>query len=88
MVPGAGGIDFAALSLISEVDGKHFIVEFDAEGGALNAAAKSYQYLPPSVFEPAVVIVDLRRKFRHAVAFEGEVEMISITAGCSACHRE
>ena len=45
MVSGAGGIDFAALSLISEVDRKHFIVEFDAEGGALNAAAKSYQYL-------------------------------------------
>jgi hypothetical protein len=35
----------ALLSLIPEVDRKHFIVEFDAEGGALNAAAKSYQYL-------------------------------------------
>lgn len=45
-VPGDGTINFAALlSLIPEVDKKRFIVEFDAEGGALSAAARSNQYL-------------------------------------------
>jgi sugar phosphate isomerase/epimerase len=46
-VPGEGAINFKALlSLIPNLDRKHFIVEFDAEdNAALEAAAKSYQYL-------------------------------------------
>jgi sugar phosphate isomerase/epimerase len=45
-VPGEGAIKFSALlSLIPEVDQKHFVVEFDAEGASLSAAASSYRYL-------------------------------------------
>jgi sugar phosphate isomerase/epimerase len=46
-VAGEGAINFKALlSLIPNLDGKHFIVEFDAEDNvALKAAARSYQYL-------------------------------------------
>jgi hypothetical protein len=45
-IPGDGVIKFRELlSLIPEIDQKHFAVEFDSEGTALAAAAKSYRYL-------------------------------------------
>jgi hypothetical protein len=45
-VPGEGAIKFRELlSLIPEIDQKHFVVEFDSEGTAVAAAARSYRYL-------------------------------------------
>ena len=45
-VPGEGAINFRELlSLIPDIEQKHFVVEFDSEGTALAAAARSYRYL-------------------------------------------
>lgn len=45
-VPGEGAIKFQELlSLIRDIDQKHFVVEFASEGTALAAAARSYRYL-------------------------------------------